>query len=72
MTSEERLELIKNLAKAGKKPAKKAVKTSRKRGRPAKTKVDSDFVPLAPMAPSQHDIEDEYDLITKNTLATFN
>ena len=68
MTSEERLELIKNLAKAG----KKAAKTSRKRGRPAKTKVDSDFVPLAPMAPSQHDIEEEYEFLTKNTLATFN
>lgn len=57
MTSEERLDLIKNLAKAGKK--------AKKRGRPAKAKVQSDFVPLEPTAPSENDIREEIEFLTQ-------
>jgi len=54
MTEKQRINLIKKLAKKGKK--KRAPK-----------KVDSDFVALEPIAPSENDISEEFEHLTRYT-----
>lgn len=56
MTSEERLNLIKSLVKKSKKKSKRETK-----------KVNSDFVPLEPTAPTENDINEEFDILTRYT-----
>lgn len=56
MTSEERLKLIKSLVKKAKKKAKRETK-----------KTESDFVPLKPTAPTEFDIHEELDNLTRYT-----
>jgi hypothetical protein len=56
MTSEERLKLIKSLAKKVKKKTKRAAK-----------KIESDFVPLEPTAPTENDITEEFNILTRYT-----
>ena len=65
MTSEERLELIKQFA------LKNAAKKKKRPGRKAKPKVESDFVPLEPTAPSHHDINEELEFLTQHTAEQF-
>lgn len=56
MTSSERLKYIKSLVKKTKKKSKRVSK-----------KVDSDFVPLAPTAPTHEDISEEYGNLVRYT-----
>ena len=56
MTSEERLKLIKSLAKKAKKKTKREAK-----------KIESDFVPLEPTAPTENDINEELRNLTRYT-----
>ena len=60
MTSSERLRLIKSLVKKTKKKAKRAAKN-----------IQSDFVPLEPTAPSERDILEEFDNLTRYTANTY-
>jgi|TARA_B110000908_G_C10247649_1_gene449762 hypothetical protein len=56
MTEVERLNLIKSLVKKAKKKAKRASK-----------EIQSDFVPLEPTAPTEFDIHEELDNLTRYT-----
>lgn len=56
MTSSERLKYIKSLVKKTKKKSKRVPK-----------KVDSDFVPLEPTAPTEDDINEEFNNLTRYT-----
>ena len=56
MTSSERLKCIKSIVEKTKKKSKRVSK-----------KINSDFVPLAPTAPTSEDISEEYDNLTRHT-----
>lgn len=68
MTSEERLELIKQIAKKNNASKKKKKKRP---GRPAKKKVESNFIPMEPTSPSHHDIAEEFAFLTDNNAEQF-
>jgi hypothetical protein len=56
MTSEQRLNLIKSIVKKSKKKIKWESK-----------KINDDFVPLKPTAPTENDINEEFDILTRYT-----
>jgi len=62
MTNEERLKLITKLAKKGNKKRKKVS---------SKKKIESNFVPLEPIAPSEHDINEEFEFLTNYNAENF-
>ena len=62
MTNEERLKLITKLAKKGNKKRKKVS---------SKKKIESNFFPLEPIAPSEHDINEEFEFLTNYNAENF-